>query len=338
VAGMAFQLSWYHSSDRSAPHRGFRQIAASDSVTVGREEGSDVLLRDQAVSRLHAEIFVDDRGVHVKDMNSANGIRMDGNRVKETVWMPGQKLSVGPFVIELSAQPSGEPSEIVIPNRNPTAMSARLDSRIEEPGAGGRIELGEVFQRARQNHKPSVSELFSGFLGRTEHVVDCGYLGALGFIFPEHSFWCVTNSRVCGLLVNRGGWMNFDFGFLKSLNRAVFVQPSLLKLWAMVICWLVLTLLVSLTLFGWTWWSVFLSSGLTFLAWILAIAVFLLGIGGGIMLIPWVVRVYYRWFKAGCIFWTREHVPIVIPSDRYSLRDAQRFISVFTDQKRMQDG
>lgn len=335
---MAFQLSWYHSSDQSAPHRGFRQIAASDSVTVGREEGSDILLRDKAVSRLHAEIFVDDRGVHVKDMNSANGIRMDGSRVKETVWMPGQKLSVGPFVIELSAQPSSAPSEIVIPNRNPTIMDSRLDSRMEEPGSGGRIELGEVFQRARQNHKPSVTQLFSGFLGRTEHVADCGYLGAIGFIFPEHSFWCVTNSRVCGLLVNSGGWLNFDFGFLKSLNRAVFVQPSLLKLWIWVISWVVVSLLVARGLFELTWRGVFFSSFSSALAYTLGIIVFLLALGGGIVLIPWVVRAFYRVFKAGCIFWTTEHVPIVIPSDRHSLRDAQRFISVFTDQKRMLDG
>jgi pSer/pThr/pTyr-binding forkhead associated (FHA) protein len=338
---MAFQLSWYHSSDQSAPHRGFRQLAKSDSVTVGREQGSDILLRDKAVSRLHAEIFVDERGVHVKDMNSSNGIQVDGSRVMEAIWKPGQKLSVGPFVIELSEEPGAAPSEIVVPNRNPSLVHSRIEgvhTRMDGQDSGGRIELGEVLQRAQQNHKPSVGKLFSGFLGRTEQIVDCGYLGAIGFIFPEYSFWCVTNSRVCGLLVNRGGWLNFDFGFLKSLNRAVFVQPSLVKLWIWVISWIVTTLLLARLAFELAWWSVFVSSFSDFLSWLFGLVMFLLVLGGGVLLIPWVVRAYYRWFKAGCIFWTEEHAPMVIPSDRHSLRDAQRFISVFTDQKRMLEG
>jgi hypothetical protein len=343
---VAFQLSWYHGANEAAPHRGYRQIAMSDSVTVGRQEGSDIVLKDEAVSRLHAEISVDGRGVRVRDMNSANGIRLDGNRVKEAIWTPGQKLAVGPFVLELEAQANPYAPEIVVPNRSPTMIRSRLSenawrdepSGLADPSHGGRIALGEVFERAKQNHKPSVTQLFSGFLGSTEQVIDCGYLGAIGFIFPEHSFWCVTNSRACGLLVNRGGWLNFDFGFLKALDRAVFVQPSLIKLWLWVIFWVVLSLVVSSSFFGGTWWSVYFSTFSAVLAWIAALIVFALSFGAGIMLVPWVVRAYYRWFKAGCIFWTKEHAPIVIPSDRYSLRDAQRFISVFTDQKRMVEG
>jgi hypothetical protein len=345
---VGFQLSWYHGANEASPYRGYRQIAVSDSVSVGRQDGSDIVLKDEAVSRLHAEISVDDRGVHVRDMNSANGIRLDGNRVREALWTPGQKLAVGPFVLELVSQVSQEAPEIVVPNRNPTIVRSRLNeqsqswrndySRAADPALGGRIALGEVFERAKQNHKASVTQLFSGFLGSTEQVIDCGYLGAIGFIFPEHSFWCVTNSRACGLLVNRGGWLNFDFGFLKALDRAVFVQPSLIKLWLWVIFWVVLTFMVSSSLFGGTWWSVYFSTYSGLLAWIAALIVFALSFAGGIMLVPWVVRAYYRWFKAGCIFWTKEHAPIVVPSDRYSLRDAQRFISVFTDQKRMLEG
>ena len=328
---MAFQLSWYHVADQAGPLRGFRQIAVSDSITVGREDGADVVLKDRSVSRLHAEIYVDGRGVHVVDKGSANGIKIDARKVKEAIWLPGQKMAIGHFVLELAPSPAQG-----LPNFDaPVSRPAVIYTRMAEPAPKGRIELGDVFLRARQNDKRAVTELFSGFLGRTEQVVDCGYLGALGFVFPEYSFWCVTNSRVCGLLINRGGWMNFNFGFLKTLNRAVFIQPSIVTLWVAIILWLVFAFCVALSVFGWVYYSVFVLSASTFLASVLGLVMFVLVIGCGVVLIPWVVRAYYRWIKAGCVFWTRELVPIVIPSDRYSLRDAQRFISVFTDQKHM---
>ena len=328
---MSFQISWYHSADSSAPQRGLRQIGMSDSVTIGREEGVDILLKDKAVSRLHAEIYVDGNGVHVKDQNSSNGLRLDGKRINDAVWMPGQRLMIGPFVLELAPHQGLVAADVPVPRRN----SSSIPSRLHEPAPSGRIELGDVFVRARNNDKRAVQELFSGFMGRTEEIVDCGYLGALGFIFPEYSFWSVTNSRVCGLLINRGGWMNFNFSFTKSLNRAIFVQPSIVTLWITLIAWTIFMLLMAFSLFGWTWYAVYFSTYSSFLAWLLGVIVFVVVAACGVLLIPWVVRAYYRWVKAGCIFWTRELVPIVIPSDRYSLRDAQRFISVFTDQKRM---
>ena len=331
VLRVAFQVYWHHTSDRSAPHRGFRQIGPSDSVTIGREDGVGILLKDKAVSRLHAEIFVDGAGVHIRDQNSSNGIRLDGKRIRDAVWLPGQKVAIGPFVLELSPASAPRAPDIEVPNRSPSV----IPSPIEEPGGRGRIELGEVFVRARNNDKGAVNQLFSGFLGRTEQMVDCGYLGALGFIFPEYSFWCVTNSRVCGLLINRGGWMHFNFGFTKSLNRALFVQPSMVTLWITLILWMIGTVLTSLSVFIWTWFAVAHSTHSPFLAWISGIIALFVVTGCGILLIPWVVRAYYRWVKAGCIFWTEELVPIVIPADRHSLRGAQRFISVFTDQKRM---
>jgi pSer/pThr/pTyr-binding forkhead associated (FHA) protein len=328
---VAFQISWYHSSDHSAPHRGFRQLKLAESVTVGREDGADILLKDKAVSRLHAEIYVDGGGVHIRDRNSSNGIRIDGKRINEAIWVPGQKLAVGPFVLELAPSSAGTSPDIVVPSHKPSIAP----SRLAEPSPGGRVELGDVFVRARQNDKHAVHELFSGFLGRTEQMIDCGYLGALGFIFPEYSFWAVTNSRVCGLLINHGGWMNFNFGFTKSLNRALFVQPSMVTLWITLILWVIGTVLVSLSMFIWVWYAIYYSTLSSVLAWFLGIIVLFVVAGCGVLLIPWVVRAYYRWVKAGCIFWTQELVPIVIPADRHSLRDAQRFISVFTDQKRM---
>ena len=318
---MNFQVSWHHAANADSPVRGFRKLSAHESITVGRESGADILLSDEAVSRLHAEIFVDGVGVHVKDRGSANGLKLAGRRVTETQWPPGQSLQIGPFLFELTGQPEAGNSEIVIPSQ--AAAFAPRPTADRPPH--GRIKLGEVYNRAKQNDPLAVRDLFSGFLGQTEQIVDCGYLGSLGIIFPVHCFWTVTNSRVCGLMVHYAGWVSFQFGFIKSLNRATFNQPSLIKLWVVVVGWLVFGVGVGLARsINWLIDGQFLYAAFGFLATI-----------GIFALTPVVVWVYYRFEKTGCVFWTQELVPIWIFSDRHSIHSAQRFISVFTDQKQL---
>jgi hypothetical protein len=344
---MAFQMTWYHSDQRANPARKMRALRISDSVVIGREDGADIVIKDSAVSRLHAEVSVGGEGVRVRDRGSANGVYIDGRQVQEATWLPGQVVQIGPYQFELTPQAVDAPQLEARPPQplpvrpamqpSPAPMALQfppLDTRLGQPAAGtGRIELGALFERARNNDRQAVRSLFQGFLGKTEQIVDCGYLGALGFVFPEHSFWCVTNSRVCGLLINSAGWMNFNFGFTKSLDRGLFVQPSLIALWIWIIIWGVLVFLCAIFMgaLGESLVSAWLGSFI--LARLARIIVFLSFAAAGLVLVPWVIRAYYRWVKAGCIFWTRELVPIVIPADRNSLRDAQRFVSVFTDQK-----
>jgi len=321
---MGFQVSWYKGTDPGTQIRGYREIQSADNVTIGREDGVDILLKDAAVSRLHAEIYLENNAMHVRDKGSSNGIRLDGKRVKEGDWRPGQKLAIGPFTLELKAQGAAMTRDLGPVN---SRLSNNL-SRAEEIAPKGRIQLGEVYRRAKQNDRQAVQEMFQGFLGRTEQVIDCGYLGSLGLIFPEHCFWCVTNSRVCGLMINYAGWVRFQFGFIKSLNRATFNQPSLVKLWIVIIGWLLFALFWTVgAIFAFIWGPVGILSFIGSL--VVGAALF--------ALTPVVVWLYYRYEKAGCVFWTRELVPIWIRSDRHSIRAAQRFISVFTDQKHQLD-
>jgi len=344
---MSFQVSWSQSADQSSQVRGLKQLNPSDSLTIGREEGVDILLKDGTVSRLHAEIYLDAAGVHIKDAGSANGTRLAGQRIKEANWLPGQKLEIGPFVLELApgavmpaphaqSGPKSQGSagnsqaQIFVPEIPSQAMGldSRPISRIREPLQRGRIQLGEVYRQAKTDNRPAVEELFSGFLGHNEKVIDCGYLGAIGLLFPEHSFWCVTNSRICGLRINYAGWVGFQFGFIKALNRATFNQPSLIKLWIVVILWL---------LFAVSWFLASLASAFSGQGSVFALVLFTFLSLGLTALTPWVIWLYHRFEKSGCVFWTQELVPIWIPSDRHNVHAAQRFVRVFTDQKSMID-
>ena len=322
---MAYQIRWSRQGSTSSADNGIRPLDPTRSLTIGREVGADIQLPDSAVSRLHAEIYIEDQRVYVRDASSANGTKIDGKMVVRANWLPGQVLTVGPFRLDLTGQGDGS----MMPA---TALDTLAGSRLANMGddGSGRIELGDVYQRAKQNDPQAVRQLFSGFMSRQEQIVDCGYLGALGFIFPEHSFWCVTNNRACGLLMNASGRVDFAFGFLKALDVAYFRQPSLVGLWVTVIVWVLFVLSMALSAVGtgtamWNFTSI-----------IYGIMFYLLAVGliaGGLLMIRWVIRAYYRFAKSGCVFFTKEHVPIFVFADRQNLKAAQRFIAVYAEQK-----
>jgi hypothetical protein len=323
---MAYQIQWHRPDKAGGSLRGIVQLEPGASVRIGREAGNDILLPDGSVSRLHAELYSDNEAVYVVDSSSHNGTRLDGQMIVRSVWRPGQKLSIGPFLFELALAngavvgQAGSKPHLPVPPIDPAGLP-----QVAGPAEGGRIKLDDVYRRAKANDAAAVRQLFSGFLSRGEQAVDCGYLGALGFIWPEHSFWCVTPSRVCGMMINASGLIDFQFGFLKALNVAYFHQPSLVKLWLTVIAWCVTIVTIALLVFA------MLSGAYPgWVGWLLGVLILVLGL----LMIPWVIRAYYRYAKSGCVFFTKEHVPICVFADRQSLKDAQRFISVYAEQKR----
>jgi len=152
----------------------------------------------------------------------------------------------------------------------------------------GMVSLSSILQEAKADNSEAVAALFSGFLSKGETIRGCGYLGCLGFIFPQHSFWCVTDTRACSLRLKRDGELLFSSGCLAHINSDAFYQPSLLILW---VC---ITLLVVVTF------------------------------GIGLLLIPIAIRIFYRVKKSGMVFWVREGVGVYIFADRHNLQNAQR--------------
>ena len=69
-------LGW---TDGHGPH----QLALTGgAVVVGSAEGVKVLLGDAKVSRLHAELELDDGGVWLRDLGSSNGTWFNKQRIK----------------------------------------------------------------------------------------------------------------------------------------------------------------------------------------------------------------------------------------------------------------
>jgi two-component system, cell cycle response regulator len=70
-------------------------LASGRELVVGRRDDTDVLLRDDGVSRRHATIRVDDGDALVRDADSQNGIYVDGQRVPEVRLSNGDRFQLG---------------------------------------------------------------------------------------------------------------------------------------------------------------------------------------------------------------------------------------------------
>jgi pSer/pThr/pTyr-binding forkhead associated (FHA) protein len=66
-----------------------------DSLTIGRDPGNDIVLDHPSVSRTHARLTRDHLTVSVKDLNSSNGIWVNGVKSDEVALEDGMVLRIG---------------------------------------------------------------------------------------------------------------------------------------------------------------------------------------------------------------------------------------------------
>ena len=64
-------------------------------MTVGRRESCDICMKFPNVSGLHAELSFKDGYWYVRDLNSTNGVKVNGTRVQEKLVHPKDEISIG---------------------------------------------------------------------------------------------------------------------------------------------------------------------------------------------------------------------------------------------------
>lgn len=70
-------------------------------VLVGRDRSCDHCLDSERVSRRHAVVTLTERGVHVRDLGSTNGTRVNGRRVERVDCLPGDEVAFGDIRFQL---------------------------------------------------------------------------------------------------------------------------------------------------------------------------------------------------------------------------------------------
>ena len=84
------------------PHRVDRILfEGTPQTTIGRHGSADWQIRDPQISGLHCVLWFDDARLHVRDLGSKNGTRVNGARVAESVLQPGDTIRVGMSRIEV---------------------------------------------------------------------------------------------------------------------------------------------------------------------------------------------------------------------------------------------
>ncbi|WP_428263581.1 FHA domain-containing protein [Haliangium sp.] len=76
-----------------------------DEITVGRREGNTIRLTERNVSRRHARIVRSNGAIAIEDLDSYNGVRVNGTRVQgRQPLSPSDRIQIGDYLIELKAE------------------------------------------------------------------------------------------------------------------------------------------------------------------------------------------------------------------------------------------
>lgn len=79
-----------------------------DILTIGRKEGNDLVIDNQAVSGSHARIVKEEQDFSVEDLNSLNGTFVNGKKVSKYILNNGDVILIGNHTLEYFSEKPGE--------------------------------------------------------------------------------------------------------------------------------------------------------------------------------------------------------------------------------------
>jgi hypothetical protein len=107
-----------------------REVRFRDRLLIGRSEMNDLCIDNAYLSRHHAVIIRTDRGYYLSDLNSVNGIGLNGQPVQSTPLGDGDVFCIGPYRIKLKG------TEPVYINTSNSEVAAALADTTVMPAPG----------------------------------------------------------------------------------------------------------------------------------------------------------------------------------------------------------
>lgn len=142
-------------------------------VIVGRLEGAGIRIADPSVSREHIRLFMRDEKLHLADLNSSNGTRVNGKKVTMSEVMAGDDIRLGTAdlrlvceaeelvrPVEQEAPPA--PAEKTKPSVKP-AMETGKPKTVPSPEMGDIKIKQDILQFHKKDPRKGRSFLFDDF-------------------------------------------------------------------------------------------------------------------------------------------------------------------------------
>ncbi len=79
--------------------------------TIGSRSDNDLVITDATVSRKHAELFVKNNHVCLRDLGSLNGTKVNGVERSEVTILGGEKIQFGTTIVQIERAYSNEVSD-----------------------------------------------------------------------------------------------------------------------------------------------------------------------------------------------------------------------------------
>ena len=102
---------------------------------IGRSRKNDIVLEDGAVSKYHAELVIDAKGMaRVTDRNSRNGVKVNDVRIRERDLDDGDQIAIGTTVLHFAregAKAAPAPEASAAPPKPKTGLAAALTTRVK---------------------------------------------------------------------------------------------------------------------------------------------------------------------------------------------------------------
>jgi hypothetical protein len=124
---------------------------------IGRDESCEIQLKDEGISRVHSELFLKNDQWWIKDLNSTNGIYLEGEKIKELPLNKNETIVFGVDSAVLSFYPEGRASaEMTMKDRPPSVNHYVEHYFADKPkeGMGQHTRMiRDAFQIVQKKHK-----------------------------------------------------------------------------------------------------------------------------------------------------------------------------------------
>jgi tetratricopeptide (TPR) repeat protein len=144
-------------------NEGSKFRVTGERVVFGRAVDTDIVITDASASRKHAELVLSPEGYVLKDLNSSNGIYVNGKRLKEKLLVSGDIFAIGDHQYKY------------IVAQSPEAEPKLKKSEIAGLGASNNLNSGSM--KASSLDLPPIPGGQGG--GSKKRLIIYGVLGAL---------------------------------------------------------------------------------------------------------------------------------------------------------------